>query len=137
MGNEIIKTGRQIAENAGMKTIWLTALFLGYSRKYIEDNIQTIKENMSLVSESKETLTGYLRQSGACENHDILDLIPQIKAETLVMYGENDYITSPENSRKLAELLPNSKLIGFDAGHGFWRECQKEVDNEVLVFLTN
>ncbi len=137
VGNEIIKTGREIATKAGMKTVWLTALFLGYSRSYIENNIGSIKENMSTVSESKENLTGYLRQSGACENHDILNLIPKIKAETLVMYGENDFITSPKNSRVLAKLIPNSKLVGFKAGHGFWREYQKEVDKEVLDFLLN
>ena len=85
VGNEIIKTGREIAEGAGMKAVWLTALFLGYSRTYIENNIGSIKENMSSVSESKENLTGYLRQSGACENHDILNLIPKIKAETGIM----------------------------------------------------
>lgn len=135
VGNQIIKTGREIAEKAGMKTVWLTALFLGYSRKYIEDNIKTIKENMSYVTDSKEMLTGYLRQSVACENHDVLDLLPQIKAHTLVMYGNNDFITSPDNSKKVAELIPNSELLGFNAGHGFWRECQKEVDAQVLDFL--
>jgi pimeloyl-ACP methyl ester carboxylesterase len=53
------------------------------------------------------------------------------------MYGENDFITSPKNSRVLAKLIPNSKLVGFKAGHGFWREYQKEVDKEVLDFLLN
>nr|NIP37925.1 alpha/beta hydrolase [Candidatus Dadabacteria bacterium]NIS07657.1 alpha/beta hydrolase [Candidatus Dadabacteria bacterium]NIV42204.1 hypothetical protein [Candidatus Dadabacteria bacterium]NIY21293.1 hypothetical protein [Candidatus Dadabacteria bacterium] len=71
----------------------------------------------------------------ACEKHDILDLIPKIRAQSLVMYGKNDFITSPKSSRKLAELIPNSKLIGFNAGHGFWRECQQQVDKEVVGFL--
>lgn len=135
VGNEIIKTGREIAQKAGMKTVWLTALFLGYSREYIENNISSIKENMSAVGDSEENLIGYLRQSGACENHNVLDLLPKIKAETLIMYGKSDFITSPKNSQKLAELIPNSKLIGFDAGHGFWRECQQQVDDAVLDFL--
>jgi pimeloyl-ACP methyl ester carboxylesterase len=135
VGNEIIKTGREIAQKAGMKTVWLTALFLGYSREYIENNIGSIKDNMSLVGESDEILTGYLRQSGACEKHNILDLIPKIKAQTLVMYGKSDFITSPKNSKKLAQLIPNSRLLAFNAGHGFWRECQKDVDKQVLGFL--
>jgi len=137
VGNEIIKTGREIASKAGMKAVWLTALFLGYSREYIENNIKSIKDNMSLVAESKENLIGYLRQSGACENHDISDLVSQIKAQTLVMYGESDFITSPKKSQILAELITNSKLVGFKAGHGFWREYQREVDKEVLDFLLN
>ncbi|NIP30756.1 MAG: alpha/beta fold hydrolase [Candidatus Dadabacteria bacterium] len=137
VGNEIIKIGREIAEKAGMKTVWLTALFLGYSRQYIENNISSIKENLSIIKDSKENLTGYLRQSEACENHDIVDLIPKISAQTLVMYGENDFITPPANSKKLGELIPNSKVISFSAGHGFWRECQQEVDKTVLDFLQN
>ncbi len=136
VGNEIIKTGREIASKAGMKTVWLTSLFLGYSREYIEKNIDSIKENMSQIQESKDNLTGYLRQIRACEQHDIIDLVSSIKADTLVMYGKNDFITSPKRSIQLAELLPNSQLIGFDAGHGFWRECQEEVDKKVLDFLS-
>jgi 3-oxoadipate enol-lactonase len=135
VGNEIIKTGRNIALKAGMKAVWLTALFLSYSREYIETNITAIKDNLAKVPENAENLTGYLRQSVACEEHDVVDIVSKIKAKTLVIYGKNDFITSPKRSEELAGLIQNSISVGYDAGHGFWREKQSEVDQYIVNFL--
>lgn len=136
VGNEIIRTGREIATHAGMKTVWLTALFLSYSRKYIETNLSSIKENLSKIHDNTEDLTGYLRQSAACEQHDVIERVSEIGAKTLVIFGKYDFITSPEKTKLMASLIPSSKLIGYDAGHGFWREKQKEVDRDIIEFLS-
>lgn len=136
VGNEILRTGREIAVKAGMKTVWLTALFLSYSRGYIETNLSSIKDNLSKIQDSSEILTGYLRQSLACEDHDVADRVSCISAKTLVIYGKNDFITSPLRSEHLASLIRNSKAIGYDAGHGFWREKQDQVDNDIFEFLS-
>lgn len=137
LGNEIIKTGREIATKSGMKTVWLTALFLSYSRQYIENNLSNIRDNLSKLPEETENLTGYLRQSAACEEHDVLETVSRIKAKTLVIYGKHDFITSPKRSEQLSRLIQGSRCIGYDAGHGFWREKQTEVDNDVIDFLLN
>ncbi len=136
VGNEILRVGREIAEKSGMKTVWLMALFLGYTRKYIENNIESIKTAMSYLEESDEALSGYKGQSNACEQHDTRTHLHTINAPTLVMLGATDMIASPDRSRELAELIPDSKLLIFeDVGHGFWRERQPEVDRAVLEFI--
>ena len=136
VGNEILRMGREIATKVGVKSMWLTALFLGYTRDYIEKNLGAIRETLDSVSENPEALTGYLRQSFACEAHNIRDLVGRIKAPTLVMLGELDLIASPKRSRELAELIPGARLKVFDGvGHGFWRERHEEVDRVVLDFL--
>lgn len=136
VGNEILRMGREVAAKIGTRAVWLMALFLGYSREYIEKNIGKLKETMASVPESPEALRGYLGQSYACENHDTTALLHKIISPTLVMHGGTDLIASPRRSRELAELIPGAILKVFDdVGHGFWRERQEEVDRIVLKFL--
>jgi len=136
VGNEILGMGREIATNMGTKAVWLMALYLGYTREYIEENIGSIKEVMSSVPENPEALKGYLGQSYACERHDTVEHLEKIKSRTLVMLGETDLIASPKRSQVLAELIPNAELKVFKGvGHGFWRERQPEVDELVMDFL--
>lgn len=136
VGNEILRMGREIAIRVGMKAVWLTALFLGYTREYLETNLGNIKETLALIPENKEAIDGYIGQSLACEGHNTKDLVSKIKVPTLVMLGDRDQIASPRRSRELVELIPGAKLLVFKGvGHGFWRERQEEVDNLVMEFL--
>ncbi len=136
VGNEILGMGREIATKIGMKAVWLSAIFWGYTRDYMERNLSSIKETMSTIPEDPEALIGYIRQSFACQRHNARDLVGRIKAPTLVMLGENDLSASPKRSLELADLIPGAKLRVFKGvGHGFWREKQEEVDREVLDFL--
>lgn len=138
VGNLLLKMGREVTTKAGPKMGWMLALFLGYSREYIETNLDSIMEVMENIPDNPEGIEGYLNQSNACEDHEVIELLHKIKSKTLVMYGENDLITAPSRSKKLAELIPGSIEKSFsNAGHGFWREHQKEVDKMVLDFLKN
>ena len=137
VGNEILKLGREITTKIGPKAGWLAALFLGYTREYIEENLESIIDALKIVPDGTDGTRGYLNQSFACENHDVLDLLEKIEAETLVIYGEKDFITAPKRSKQLAELIPHSiEKVFKDVGHGFWRERQEEVDKLVLDFLS-
>jgi pimeloyl-ACP methyl ester carboxylesterase len=136
VGNEILGMGREIATKIGMKAVWLSAIFWGYTRGYIEKNLGSIKETLATIPEDPEALTGYIRQSFACQGHNTRDLVGQIKSPTLVMLGENDLSASPRLSRELADLIPGAELRVFHGvGHGFWRERQEDVDRVVLDFL--
>ncbi|MGI9558901.1 MAG: alpha/beta fold hydrolase [Thermodesulfobacteriota bacterium] len=136
VGNLILSTGREISEKAGMGPVWLTALFLGYGRKYIEDNLEEIKRRLSAVRTSPEDIAGYHGQCGACEGHDTAGLLHTIKAPTLVMFGTEDNVTDPQRAAEVGELIPGSSVRAFEgAGHGFWREKREEADALVFDFL--
>jgi len=137
VGNILIRSGRDVASKAGMKTVWITGLFFGYTREYIEKNIEMIKKSLDEIPEGDEALKGYVGQSMACEGHHSLDKIDVIEADTLVMYGDRDLIMSPKKSLEMAEKIKNCKLKCFkDVGHGFWREKQEEVDELVMEFIS-
>lgn len=138
VGNEILRMGREIAAKVGLKAVWLMALYLGYTREYLEENIAVLKEASAMAGESPEALEGYIGQSLACEGHNTTQLLSKVTAPALVMLGECDLITAPERSRELCRLIPGAELCVFSGvGHGFWRERQKEVDSLVLHFLGN
>ena len=139
VGNILLEGGREVASKAGMKAVWITGLFYGYTRGYIEDNIEIIKGFLDEMPEHDEQmLKGYMGQSQACEGHHSLDEISNIKAPVLVMYGDRDLIMSPKKSIEMAEKIPDSILRGFEGvGHGFWREKQEEVDKLVMEFLSS
>jgi pimeloyl-ACP methyl ester carboxylesterase len=136
VGNEILKMGRETATKMGMKHVWLTAIFWGYTRDYVERNLSSIKETLSKIPENPEALTGYIRQSFACEGHNTKDLVREIKCPTLVMHGEHDLSVSQKRALELAESIPGAEMTIFKGvRHGFWREKQEEVDRLVLDFL--
>lgn len=136
VGNGILKIGREIASKVGLWAVWFMALHLGYSRDYIEENIDRLKMASQTVGESPEALQGYIGQSMACEGHNTIEHLHKINAPAFVMMGDSDLITSPERTRELADLIPDGELCVFsDVGHGFWRERQQEVDSLVLHFL--
>lgn len=136
VGNVILRMGREIASKVGVRAVWVMALYLGYTRGYIEKNIGSLSGVMNSIPESPDALRGYTGQSYAVEGHNTTDLLHRIKAPALVMMGECDMTTSPMRTRELAELIPGSRLKSFEGvGHGFWRERQEEADKLVLEFL--
>jgi pimeloyl-ACP methyl ester carboxylesterase len=136
VGNVILRMGREIASKVGMKAVWIMALYLGYTRDYIEKNLGSLGGAIEAIPEDPDALRGYIGQSYAVEGHNTTDLLHKIKAPTLVMMGESDMTTSPKRTRELASLIPGSKLKGFQGvGHGFWRERQEDADRLVLEFL--
>jgi pimeloyl-ACP methyl ester carboxylesterase len=138
VGNVILRMGREIASKVGMRAVWIMALYLGYTREYIEKNIGSLGGVIDAIPENPDALRGYIGQSYAVEGHDTTDLLHKIKAPTLIMMGESDMTTSPKRTKELSALIPGSKLKGFEGvGHGFWRERQEEADRLVLDFLLN
>ncbi len=65
-----------------------------------------------------QTLVDRKRQMVALEGFDGRKLLAAIKSETLVVYGEEDLLSLPGESKFLAEHIAGAKLLGFGTGHG-------------------
>ena len=136
VGNLILRTGREITEKLGAEQGWLFALFLGYGRKYIEENYESITRTPRKIpgtprpppdTETRATrartttcwknFTGFPQKRSSCTAGGISSLLPR-------------------GPRSSAELIPNAVEKKFPEGaHGFWREHQAEADGAVLDFL--
>ncbi len=76
------------------------------------------------------------RRMAAARAHDCWERLPKITCPTLVITGKDDAIIAWENSRLIAERLPDARLVVLEpAGHGFWIEQPERSAEALLHFL--
>jgi 3-oxoadipate enol-lactonase len=110
-------------------------LRFSFTPSFLKENLNTIiKGFMAIKYPTPAFAMG--RQAQAILNHDTYDRLTQIKVPTLVLYGEEDIMVPIENSRILAERIPNAKIKMFESvGHNFTAGIEKKVAEVILEFL--
>jgi pimeloyl-ACP methyl ester carboxylesterase len=79
---------------------------------------------------------GFSRQAKALVTFDAEDRVGRIKAPTLVMVGDQDFLYPPVVAKALAEAIPGAKLqIVGGGGHCFCWEIPNKFNQVVLDFL--
>jgi 3-oxoadipate enol-lactonase len=79
----------------------------------------SLMEAMTQVLTAGSTRPGSIRMKVAAE-HDMTGLAEGISAPTLLIYGADDPLGTVDNGDRLAEEIPNSKLVTMDgARHSF------------------
>ena len=77
-----------------------------------------------------------IRQWEAIQGHDTWGNLPRVQAPTLVLSGSDDVLVPPENSRILADRIPNAQLQVIEGGgHQFLVEKADAFNRAVLEFL--
>lgn len=72
----------------------------------------------------------------ASEGHDAWDLLPSIKAPTLVIHGSNDVVNPTANAPLLVSRIPDAELYLVEGGrHGYFIEFREEASRVVNEFL--
>lgn len=73
----------------------------------------------------------------ASNEHDAWDALPRITAPTLVLHGDDDRLTPPDNAFLLAERIPDARAhILPGARHAYFRECRPSASTLVADFLS-
>ncbi|GGU70884.1 alpha/beta hydrolase [Streptomyces albospinus] len=72
----------------------------------------------------------------ASNGHDAWDALPLIGAPTLILHGDQDRLTPPDNLPLLAARIPDSRTHLFPgARHAYFEECREEAGRLVTEFL--
>ncbi|MFI0715001.1 alpha/beta fold hydrolase [Streptomyces inhibens] len=72
----------------------------------------------------------------ASNEHDAWDVLPLITAPTLILHGEHDRLTPPDNVPLLAARIPHTRTHLFPgARHAYFEECRTEAGALVGAFL--
>ncbi len=71
-------------------------------------------------------LDGFVAAAAACREHDALAGAGAVSQPALVIAGEQDTVTPPELSARLAARLANAELVSLDAGHSSFVERPDE-----------
>ena len=109
---------------------------LMYSDEFIARKRQELIAWSLAEAELRPPPDAFGRQVQAAVRHKAYDRLPQIRCPTLIISGSEDKIVPAENSRILAERIPNAELVVLPkAGHGYLVECAEESNAIVLDFL--
>jgi pimeloyl-ACP methyl ester carboxylesterase len=109
---------------------------LMYSEDFIARKRRELIARALAEAELRPPLDAFVRQVQAAVRHEAYDRLPQIRCPTLIISGSEDKIVPAENSRILAERIPDAELVVLPkAGHGYLVECAEESNAIVLDFL--
>lgn len=92
-----------------------------YPPEFLEANTPMLEELVRTACQYPTQPHAYEAQLGAVmATHDTYDRLPEIHAPTLALTGTRDVLIPPENSRILAERIPNAQLHEIEgAAHIF------------------
>ncbi|MCF8565865.1 alpha/beta hydrolase [Alicyclobacillus tolerans] len=83
-----------------------------------------------------DTLESYMEAMKALTNFDFSPVLPSVRAQTLVINGDEDVLTTLSQARAVHELIPGSKLVVMEhCGHLCNIEQPDVFNREVLAFL--
>lgn len=92
---------------------------------------------VAIAEREPRSRAGVLAQLLAAARHDAWDLLPHLEQPTLVVTGDADRLIPADNSRVLAERIPNASLRTLrGAGHDFPTERPEETARIVSAFLS-
>jgi pimeloyl-ACP methyl ester carboxylesterase len=128
IGERAGRTPEEIVENT---------IYLLYPPKFIDENPEVVEQTKERISKYMIPPEFFLRQFRAIMEFDAFDRLKKIKSPTLVVGGGKDILVPPENSRIIAEAIPNAKLVIFDeAGHGLIAQEREKFAEMLLSFLS-
>jgi DNA-binding winged helix-turn-helix (wHTH) protein/pimeloyl-ACP methyl ester carboxylesterase len=71
----------------------------------------------------------------ACDEIDILDLLPKVQAQTLVMHSRDDNVVPFDHGRMIASSIPGARFVGLESnnhiilpGEPAWDKFMTEID---------
>jgi len=112
-----------------------------YSPKFYVKNIEWMEERKNMLIplfSNPVFLDSMVRLTKSAENHDTTKSLNLIKANTLIISSEFDFLTPEFEQRYLYENIKDSKLIHLpDAGHASMYEKPELFTALVLGFINN
>jgi len=118
---------------AAQQFIWL------FSTEFLR-NHQAVDQTLALFASNPNQFSpeAYVRQAEAYVKHDALDHLGNVKAQTLVISGEQDRLAPPWIARELADAIPDAKfhlVDGSGASHALILERPDDFNKLVMDFL--
>jgi proline-specific peptidase len=118
----------------------------GFSRKFKKLLMEKPKEKIhglfsteDLIEKDKRnpiTVQDIENYTHALGTYNVLEKLPNIKNETLILCGSHDRSTPRSMNELIHEKIPNSKLIILEkAGHGSPIEKAPEINKEIIEFF--
>ena len=104
--------------------------------KASRERIPTVVESTRRVMASTEPSAIAAAQRGMSERFDFVELLSTIETRSILICGEHDSISPPDEMRSIAEAMPNATYVQIeDAGHLAPLEQPQAFNNALIAFL--
>jgi pimeloyl-ACP methyl ester carboxylesterase len=104
-----------------------------YNREFITD--EAVDEIMEILSKRSNHLN-LIHAARSAKKDNLQEILSQVKAPTLLLWGENDEVTTMDVANIFDSKLPNSKLVSVaGCGHAPMIEHPEWFANEVKNFI--
>ena len=112
------------------------SLPLLFPREYIERNPEKMQAIVNTILIAPIPPRCFMWQIMGASLWSCHSRLVGLRHPALIMTGTEDVLIPPENSRILADAIPNSRLVEIDgAGHGLQVMFPERMAEEVLAFL--
>jgi len=107
-----------------------------FPQRYIDENPQKMEEVLEACLIAPIEPKCFVWQIMGVSKWSCYSRLADLRHPTLIITGTEDVLIPPENSRILADAIPNSRLVEIEgAGHGFQIMFPERMAEEVLTFL--
>lgn len=124
-------------EGLTQEDIMKVSLYFLFPPEYIEESSYRIDEVLEDFLIAPTEPRCFMAQLNGVSRWSIFSRLSGLRHPTLIIAGGRDILIPPENSRILADAIPNSRLVEIPGGgHAITSMFPEKVAQEVLDFLT-
>ena len=107
-----------------------------YSERYLRDHPEEVEEFVRRRIAGPVSVEGHAAQLAAAMSHSAWERLEDIGAPTLVIAGDGDRVVPTENSHRIAERIPEARLVILPgAPHRLFAENAEDFNRAVISFL--
>jgi 3-oxoadipate enol-lactonase len=107
-----------------------------YSEAFAREHPEHVAEDMRVGGRNPQPPHARRRQWDAIQAWDAWDRVSDLQVPTLILHGTEDRLIDVGNARRLAALIPGSKLVLLEgAGHVYHSEQPEASDAAVIAFV--
>lgn len=107
-----------------------------FGEKFLSDSKKvSVFKNFLLTNKYPQSLADQKRQFAVLKNFDGREVLKDITAETLIIYGSEDIVALPSESKFLWDQIKNSRLAELPCGHVMVTEVPRELSDILVNFL--
>lgn len=136
-----------LTATSGLYEHSVDALPVRPGREFVEEHMKKVFVNPEFITEEaimeivriledRGRVLNLIHAARSAKKDNLKDLLPQIKVPTLLLWGEDDQVTTMEVAEMFHDLIPNSQLVSIKkCGHAPMIEHPEWFSEEVKKFL--
>jgi len=125
-----VNVGPDVATFMRQRNLGLLLARIGFGDDPNPSHVEATRQMLAACGKetTREAVSALLRL-------DLTEGLPAVKVPTLVVVGTADALTPPRDSRRIAELVPDARLVEYPgAGHMLMYERTEAVDALIMGF---